>query len=524
MKATKLLLLGAMGIALPLLAGCGSSRNEEFQKEGRLTIVYYPGGYGQEYLDYFCKQFLAKERNAKPEDIVSGVDYKLIADPDITYGASRYIASKTRCPDLIISNLLSTAAIPQGLISPLDDVFNTQVDTSEGKKTIREFAMTEAVQQYTVELSYGQTGKYSFAMPWTAIPLSIAYNNTILQKIPHVSSIAVGEDAIVNGKWARAPKTVTELKAIFEDADAYDSRLTKFGWAAVNGTNWFETLIITWWAQRQGVDTAHLYPSQGSYYDFWSYTSEEIFKQTGLQDALAQIKELLIQGDQFVNSFPTVGNMTIKMAQQAFAEGKALFCLTGDFFEKEYKSVIEQYGQEFKMMRVPAIAGAVTKDDGETPLDLSYLNISSCAYVPTYGLNKKLAKDFLVYTSSEESCLKMSELTGAIRPFSYDARNNSGYSQMSSFTKSVYDLYYESDDYLVKYPRNVSPQNISPIYLYENVSENIFNGCNYYTIVSTLKQLTPNQIMVTGGGDFKSVYARAAESFVIWRRRYGLKF
>ena len=520
MKTTKLLFLSAVALAMPLLGGCGSS--DDIQKEGRLSIVYYPGGYGQDYLDYFCKHFLASQKNVSPEDIRPGVDYKLIADPDITYGADRYITSKSRCPDLIISNLLSAKAIPQGLISPLEDVYDTQVQTSKGKKTIREFAMTEAVQQYTVELAYGQTGKFSFAMPWTAIPLSIAYNNTILQKIPHVSSIPVGSDALRDGKWARAPKTVEELKAIFEDAEAYDSRLTKFGWAPVNGSNWLETLIITWWAQRQGVDTEHLYAGEGSYYDFWAYSSENIFKQTGLQDALAQLKEFLIKDGQFANSFPTVGSMTIKTAQQAFAEGRALFCLTGDFFEKEYKSFIEQSGNEYKMMRVPAIDGAVTKEDGVTPLDLSYLNISSCAYVPANAINKKLAKDFLVYTSSEENCLKMSEMTGAIRPFEYDARNNEGYAQMSSFTKSVYDLFYEADDYLVKYPRNVEPQNVSPIYLYEGVSENIFCGANYYTVMSTLKTLTPKQVMVDGTANFDSIFKRATEAFKDWRRRYGI--
>ena len=52
MKFTKFLLLGAIGIAMPLLAGCGSS--DDIQKEGRLSIVYYPGGYGQDYLDYLA--------------------------------------------------------------------------------------------------------------------------------------------------------------------------------------------------------------------------------------------------------------------------------------------------------------------------------------------------------------------------------------------------------------------------------------------------------------------------------------
>ena len=154
------------------------------------------------------------------------------------------------------------------------------LQTSKGKKTIREYAMTEVVEQYSFEIRRGQTAKHSFAMPWTAIPISIAYNNTILQKIPHVStSYTLEEGAIVDGKWSRAPITINELKACFEDAQAYDSNLTKFGWAGANGTHWFESLIITWWAQRQGIDSEYLYAGEGSYYDFWGYepgsTSDE---------------------------------------------------------------------------------------------------------------------------------------------------------------------------------------------------------------------------------------------------------
>ncbi len=382
--------------------------------------------------------------------------------------------------------------------------------------------MTEVVEQYSFEIRRGQTAKHSFAMPWTAIPISIAYNNTILQKLPHVStSYTLEEGAIVDGKWSRAPITINELKACFEDAQAYDSNLTKFGWAGANGTHWFESLIITWWAQRQGIDSEYLYAGEGSYYDFWGYESPDIFKQTGLQDALAAIQDLLVSGGEYINSFPSAGSMTIKNAQQAFAEGKALFCLTGDFFEKEYASFIEASGQEFKIMRVPAIDNAITNTDG-TIKKLTYLNVANCAYVPAKAANKELVKEFLVYTSKEENCVKMSEMTGAIRPFDYDVRELTDVSSFSSFKKSVFDLYYEADDYLVKYPRNVETENISPIYLYERVSENIFCGTTYQTVISSLKKYTPAQILVSGAGDFESVYSRATRSFDTWRRLYDL--
>ena len=524
-KFSKLMLLGATTMCIATLSSCRKNADNTIQQEGRFSIVYYPGGYGDEYLKEFCRNFLAEKKGKNPSDIVEGTDYLLVPDVDITYGAEYYLESEARCPDLIVSNVLLANAVTKGLVANLDDVFSSKVSTSKGERTIRQFAsdagMEAAIEQYSYQLRLGQTATHAYAMPWTSIPISVAYNNTLLHKIPHVSSIPVGEDAIVDGKWNRAPETVTELKACFEDAQAYDSRLTKFGWAANDGTNWFESLITTWWAQKQGVESEYSYAGQGSYYDFWAYESEEIFKQTGIQDALQTIKDLLISGGEYVNSFPTVGSMSIKEAQQEFAEGKALFCLTGDFFENEYSSFIAKSGQEFKLMRVPAIEGALTNSNG-TVKKLAYLNISSCAYVPAKAANKDLAKEFLVYTSKEDNCIKMSTMTGAIRPFDYDVRTSEAAANLSSFKKSVFDLFYESDDYLIKYPRKLNAEEISPIYLYERVSESIFCGSDYPTVISQLKSSTPAQIMVSGDGEFKSIYERAKKAFSEWSRLYNL--
>ncbi len=128
-KITTMLLIGAVGLILPSLAGCKKNADNDIQQEGRLSIVYYPGGYGTEYLNYFCKRFLAEKKGKNPDEIIEDVDYKLIPDPDITYGADYYITSDARCPDLIISNALMSQAVTQGLIANLDDVFDTEIQT-----------------------------------------------------------------------------------------------------------------------------------------------------------------------------------------------------------------------------------------------------------------------------------------------------------------------------------------------------------------------------------------------------------
>ena len=335
----------------------------------------------------------------------------------------------------------------------------------------------------------------------------------------------MGDDIAVGSTWNRVPETIEELKAIFVDVDAYNAEnstnLVKLGWAAANGANWFETFFTTWWAQKQGLDEEFTYPGEGSYYDFWKYDKPEIFQQTGIQDALKTVQELFIKDGEFVNSYPSVGSMTIKNAQQAFAEGKALFCLTGDFFEQEYSSFIKESKQTFKLMRVPAIDGALQNADGTTK-KLTYLNISSSAYVPNKAANKELVKEFLVYMSSERNLVKFTELTGGIRPFDYDIRTLDDTYEFSDFKKSTFDLYYGADDFLVKFPRNVEVEDISPIYLYENVSENIFCGADYGTVISSLKTMTPKQIMVDGTSSFNSIYSRAVKAFREWNRIYGL--
>ena len=160
MKFTKALIFGLASLSLVTMSACNTNSDNKIQKEGRLSIVYYPGGYGAEYLNTFVKEFLANKNGKSVDEIKEGDDYLLVPDEDITYGADYYLTRDSRCPDLIISNLLSPKAVTQGYVANLDDVFDATIETSKGSQKINEIVIEEATDQYTTKCRGGTSTKY----------------------------------------------------------------------------------------------------------------------------------------------------------------------------------------------------------------------------------------------------------------------------------------------------------------------------------------------------------------------------
>lgn len=509
MKFKRLIAVTAMlTCAAVSTAGCGGKKNSAIKD--RLYIVYYPGGYGEEYLETFVKEYLAELKGVSVDKITSK-DYYLRADENCTYQVTKYLELKDKAPDIIISNHLSPTNITNGLIEPLNDLFDMEVTTSKGSRTIRDYCLPEAYKQYEMQVKYGKGKKYNFGMPWTSSPLSMVYNETILKTIEHqAASGEVGEDALNNGKWNRAPETVEELKTYFNDVDAYntanDKDIIKFGWS-LGASNWFESLIMTWWAQKQGVSSSRI-EGQGSYYDFWNLDTPEVYRQVGVQNALDQIKELFCADGKFSNSFPSPETKDNRVAQNDFAKGEVAMCLTGDFFAKEYETTIQEYGQTFKMMRIPAIDGAELKEGTSDIKKLCYVNLNSVAYIPHNSLNIDLAKGFLRYCCQEQQLLRFTKMAGGLKPFDYNPIELDSSYEWPTYMKSVCDLYYDSDDIIVKYPRDA--ETVSPVYLYEDLKNSFLVGSDFGSMMTYLKTQTGNEFMVEGRN---SVYKNAKKYF-----------
>ena len=511
-KKTKLLFTTIPAMVIAGLTGCKNN-----QKNNIFTICYYPGGYGTDWIEEYAKAAIAEQRGCSVDEVKKGVDYKLISDTNPARESN--LRSKTSCPDLIFANGLPVSAISSGYVEPLSDVFNTTVQTSKGEKKIGDYLIQDCKEQFCIQRKYGQGERLPWAIPFTNIPISIAYNETLMKKVSHVDSYDCGT-CIENGKWVNPPETVKQLKSYFADLTAYNPNLTKFGWC-LSECNWFEPLYATWWAQYQGVNTAYtahegVTEEQGGYYDFWKYESPNVYKQAGIAKSFETVRDLLVDFDkhEFINSHKYCDSYSVKDMQTEFARGQMAMCLTGDFFEHEYNSILKNQTDVFKLMRIPAIEEAAPDTN-----KLTFVNTSSVLFIPSGAKNKDVAKKFLIESSKETNILKFLKDTGGIRSFDFDPELLNNY-EFSTFQKSTLDLYFQRNDLLIKFPRNVADKTkINPIYIYEGIGDTLFSVVDYPSLLSAIRDYTNQEIIydgapkINGISKFKSLVQRAQEAF-----------
>nr|MBO4517918.1 hypothetical protein [Clostridia bacterium] len=492
----------------------GSSNGDKF------TVMYYPGGYGSDWLEEFVREFIAEEKYDGDETKVSTSDYKLDPESDV----STYINSKSRCPDLIIQEGIVTKYIQDGWVVDLTDVYNTEVDTSSGKQTIGDYVMPESKMMFTMSsrlIDKNYTGIW--AMPMTAKPLSIAYNEKLLKKIEHTTDGNVG-DCVENGFWAKAPTTFEEMMTCFADINAQKTvdgkTVSAFGATFIDsGTIWFESLIYTWWAQYQGLDDAKT-GDYGSFYDFFNWDSAEKYKQEGIVKSLENVKEIIYGGNRddkegFDNLYLNPNSVGLKQYQAAFAQGEIVFCLTGDFFAKENKTFLDSHKADVdaKLMAIPAY-------DSEHNENYTFLNTTSCMYIPTRAKHQTLAKKFLAFINDERHLVRFTELTGGIRPFGTNTPADKtaikaqylAAKDWGNFEKSVFDLYFDCEDVILAFPRTAAKwgeDKTSIIYTARGMRQLPINT-DYMTIFGKMKTMSVNDIVLTSN---ESLYNKAVEFY-----------
>ena len=141
-------------------------------------------------------------------------------------------------------------------------------------------------------------------------------------------------------------------------------------------------------------------------------------------------------------------------------------------------------------------------------------------YVPSRSSKIDTAKKYLTYLTNEDVLMYFTKETGGIRPFKYNPLEIEPDYEWSTFKKSVLDLFYSCDEYVIKYPKG--HDDISPIYIYEDVKTSLFFGTSHFTILSKLRKLSPEDVLINGSEGYKSVYQSADTAFKTWKRTYGL--
>ena len=527
MKILKRLLGLTLSVVLVAsMAACGSGDGADVDnKNYDLVIKYYSGAYGDEWIKLAAEEF-GKEK---------GVSVQTIPSSDMDCGAENNLTANKNLSDLYIcSSKRWQSWVQNGYVENLKSVYDSTVKTSKGDIKISDYIDPDVIGRYYTERQVGTGDSYPWIMPFSAMPMSLAYNADVLKKIPHKSAGKVSAESVdaSTNKWIAPPKNLSEWLALCEDVNAYKSddkhKYVPFGWSALASQQVYY-FMFTWWAQYQGLNKSNV-AGQGSFYDFWNFGntskttlnqtfSSKVFDQKGISLALDNFKKLVIDSKSgtFKNSLSAVNTLsTQELTRALYAERneeRPVVAMASSFGESEAR-----------------LTGVLDSDsDGKSDSDIRFMNIPSldghenekylyCAnddvmFIPSGAAHKDLAKEFLIFLCSEDQLKKFTVRSGGgIRPFDYDAREIED-SSITKYNKSVFDVYYNSTR-IYDFPMNAykeSPFAISLIYTYERPI--VFAEMSISTVVNMLKK-----------SDGATIMKEAKRTFDLSKQNYTKKF
>ena len=513
-------LLSFIIVAVMAVSCIGCGKKNEKAEDADLIITFYEGGYGKDWLEYAVEKFEEEK----------GVKVKLISSSKLHCDAATYIKSGANLSDIYIAASFGwTSWVSQGKLEPLTDVYEMEVETSNGKMKIKDYMDPAVLDIFYMQQRAGQGEFVPWVMPWSASPGALAYNEDLLHKVVHTNSAYKVEGLNVGDTWKNPPATVTELFAYCADVNAYsdDSGYTyvPFGWCGQAPEGFFH-MLYSWWAQAQGVMESN-YEGEGSFFDFWNFgntstsgqqtLSLDGYKQTGIEVAIDTLTDLIVEDGSYVNSLPDAVKLTAQQMGMSFVSAdvktKPAIILASSYLE--YEMDINGYldsnkdGKQdvnFKFMPVPKLDNY----DGDSIVNCRYQDVMA---VPREAAHKELAKEFLAYLCNEEMLNYFSATTGGIRPYNYDARNASD--SYSEYTKTVFDTYYNCTR-IFEYPKKVTDRSqVSFIYRYERPA--LFGIDSLQTVLNEFKTMTGEEIM---SQVIKNLNTHAVGN---WKNTYGVK-
>lgn len=511
------LVLGATSLSM---VGCGKKNTG---KTNQLRVTFFEGGFGRKWLENALNDFVAKKKNEGTD-----ISYVLEGKPDsITTEVKTYLGSGKNLSDIYMTqNAEWQGFVTNGnKLASLESVYETEVEKLDGSKVkVKDLLLPEVVKKGYMRRKAGQGKEQPWILPWSLLETSIIYNEDLMKKTPKSTG----------GFWTETPKTMQELAALCNDINAanaskvYGGEVVPFSWTYGN-INYFEYVLNVLWAQQQGVYESRI-DGEGAYYDFWNFESPDVWKQTGIQKAIDEWANIIVDKStgKWKNSFDEnfVSQKTFMEAALSFCQGKSVLFLGGSFFENEMGmyGYLDQNNDgkadfNYKMMYVPLSADALKNEDGTDSM-INYCSVNDMMFVPAEATNVELAKEFLAFMCNEKYLLDFTLQTGCLRPFDYDPvelTKNDGNVKWSDFFLSCYDMKKNADYNLFNFPMNAAKTDSVSLY-YTTYTPVLFQSPGVAQCMRNMRTQTGKQIMVDGvNGDGKgSVYAESKKVWDDW--------
>lgn len=391
-------------VLLMLLVGCsGKGKPAETniandvaagvpEEDVTLKVTFFEGGFGHEWQNWLKTEFEKEHSN---------VTVELVGDANLNDTITPMMESGVDAPDVYMANGSDWEEWgPQGIVMDLTSLYNEKVPGTE--MTLDEYITDVAKDKFYFDLGEANGGVKKYAVPWSAGPMSVVYNANMFEE---------------HG-WTY-PETWEEFEVLCEDIKAEGiAPLTYPG----KYPNYVRPYIRTWQLQAMGEEK---YAGE-----FKNPTSADIYGDPAILESFTNFKKLFDNG--WIMEGTTALDHT--QVQMEFINNKVAMILNGYWLEQEMSEVWPE-GYKIVMAPVPQ-AGTIDKP-------VSYLSMPDYMAINNKTEVASVAKEFLLFSLSPQSCEQFAKLGGGLSPYKYELAD----SDVSEFTKSCQDVITNSKYY-----------------------------------------------------------------------------
>ncbi len=401
-------------IGLMVLSGALAACGEDDREPGVLSIMFYNGGYGDEWVKEIADAYAAESGNM--------VDY--VADSTIASKVEAQLTSKNSEYDIFISHDLNWQSYAnRGLLANLDDVYNGE--TIDGDKFM------DRVLPNAAQLSYFKSDKDGEAH----------YYKVCLTQ--GAGGFVYNADLFKEHGW-EVPTTYAELTSLC--AEIAEANIIPFAWAGGGDTRdyYWDYPLYEWWAELDGLDNlktwSELKGKDGTYANgFDNFDPDGKFKN--FKQAYKMWYDLVGTHPEYSNE--NAQGATLDSAQYLFYSGQAAMIPYGQWAKHEIKKSQgnKEFNFEVRMMKTPRVNA--TSD---------YYNFmvgfGDSMIVAKNSPNIEIAKDFLKFMASKLACRTFVEKAqGPFLAFDYSDIDMSDLCAKDSYVDSMYKILTETKNF-----------------------------------------------------------------------------
>lgn len=477
-----------------------------------ISMIYYKGGYGEEYMQKIVANFNARAKTGEYDFYVTAM-----ADEGVTGTVETQINQKDNGADVVDVAICNSIMLQKwallGNALDITDVFKTEVTASKfagGKATIEE----KIDQNLGSRICYD--GKY-YGLPLQGGVTGLLYNKALYKDITGLDT---------------PPQTMKEVWDILEQVEQYKANkngstaddVYAFIYAG-NAIGYYQYFAYCGMAQYLGIDEFYkLYDLNTAIDKFNSDGYKQAYENTFA--SIVKVGQPMYPGKNDPKFHMTTAT-SHTLALNAFADGKALFTPCGDWTYNEIASADAAMAEKVSIMPIPLVCdpntGLVTaqatpsasvKDESgyfkierekvdpdfipKADQNAEYIYFKKYSYstgadvfgiVPNGSKNADKAKKFLAYLASDEALQTFTQYAGSRLPYDYEVPSDV-YNQLSDFSKTSVDLLDDVQSiYMASTYKGVS---YAIVDMFSNTTDNMYkelliwkNGDSTATSVAT---------------------------------------